>query len=1234
MRILILDDDVLFAHMLAQQLERLMPGCHVASVDKADAARAAVRDAADPFDVLLLDVRLDGSDVDGVTLMAELKQTSPTSDAIVFTGYGVEDGLRASDAGAYSYLIKPFDTRELVRILTVLQRDRKTRRERDWLTILAEVTAQMQGTDDIHDLAGIIVRGGLRFGFQRARLRLFEQAGQQATSDPEMVSVSQAGEQRVDGFEGLRAPLSKLIYSQKAIEAGRPVCFDGREFGPGVHDEFYAVQNMAPPKCHWFQIPLSSGGHRVGALTLDNGDEERFFGANVINQLTQVLALFGGQATDALERARLHQQATSQAEEAKRTATETALLNEIGRQVTATAAQGDLNTFLDEVRRQVGRLMDVTNFLVVLTDQETGDLDFRRHYEQDELFQRHWRAAEEGLIRHVISEDAPILIQDTKVFCVKHSIRYYGTPMQCWLGVPLRVDGRAIGALVVQSYERREAYTVRHQQLLQKVADQVAGAIRLAYALERQRELDRQGQALKDLERALPQLPQELDFWHAVLTTITHRDGNGFNRAALFWYNATGEQVQGRMGIGYFRREEARRAWEEADWVDARLSDYFAAPQRARLRSTPLEEHIAQWRLETGAPRGPCYEVWAQGKRQVVSSAALRGCLPDELLQPPDLLDEATEYRCALLPVKSKDGVVGLLVVDNAFGGEPLRDGDLNKLEELLAMAMQCWRRAREADQTERLGEAYEQVLAFSHRSRVQAASGQIKAALVMLCQEAQQLAPANCVVIYPYHPSSGSFDLSLVSYVGLHKPEEFKATTRAKPRQHGVTFTVLRSGTLVVPDVEHSDLSFAGRRLIEHTFLQREDIKALIGVPLREPATGEPLGVLYLDYRSPQKFDQRDIALAEHLAAIGADAISYARAVERAGEGQAAAQAREQRRQRDMQLLANIQMQALASDADEPKVVRTILQNAAELFGRPVDVTVALLSWEAEGEENRQVRRDWRIDQQGRLRSRRVDLDKGPLGEALRQGAVHRAANALAIPILFGEKALAALMVKRPGRRAAFDTVDQEVAGRLATVAALALDSVRTRVLLQNLLENLSAVSDREGLEETLWAIVNGARQVTPDLDCVTLWYEDPETGRLGPGPQWGVTQEKHKRENAQTNRLVRDVMGRQPPIFAPVTEREPILWGEFTRDEDIASTAAFPLRFGARQQALGALFFNYRKSHEFSPVERTTGSRTSSLPWSAPCFRSSPTPRPRPSTARRPLIWRSDDESVWRRR
>ncbi|MCS6845870.1 MAG: GAF domain-containing protein, partial [Caldilineales bacterium] len=840
-------------------------------------------------------------------------------------------------------------------------------RERDWLTILAEVAAQMQATDDVHALADIVVRGGLRFGFRRARLRLFAQTGQEATTDPELVGVSQAGEPQLEGFEGLRAPLSKLLYSKQAIEAGQPRCFKGRELGPGGHDEFYASQGMEPPKGHWFKVPLLSGGHAVGALTLDNGPEERSFGEGVIQQLSQVLALFGSQAADALERARLREAERRQAIEAQ-------LLSDISRQVTAAAAQGNLDALLDEVRRQVRRLMDVTNFMVVLHDLETETLDFRRQYENDELFDRHWRWAGAGLSGRVIGDNQPLLITDTQAYCQREGIRHYGRPAACWLGVPLQVEGQAVGALVVQSYRDRAAYGERERRLLESVADQVAGAIYLAYRLERKAELERQDAARRRLREVLPELIRESEelFWHAVLTTVTHRDGNSFNRAILLWYDEAGEHVIGRMAIGQLTRAEARKAWERDRDAGHTLAKYFAAPRQAWANPTPLQQMIVGERWPVGGETSPCRRVRAEGKPLVVRSDALRGCLPDEVLSPPDLWDDAATYDCALLPVRSPQGVLGVLMVDKAFDNEPLRPGDLDSLARVLSAAMEVWLQAAERTKAQRLGERYEKVLALERTLLAMTAEQGLKTGLEALCRQAKKLSGADAVVVYPYQANKGRYDLDLVSYVGLQKGAEFEAKKKDKPRQEGVAFTVLQSGTLVVPDVARSPLSFGGRPLADHAFLQREGFQALIAAPMRQASTGEPLGVLYLDYLSPQRFDDQEVALAEQLAAVGAVVISAGREMERQRQGRVEAERSEQQRRRDLQLLSNIQAQALASDTDQEKLVRAILQNAAELFDRAVDATLVLLEWEGEGDERRELRRSYRLTREGRLRRTR----------------------------------------------------------------------------------------------------------------------------------------------------------------------------------------------------------------------------------------------------------------------
>ena len=64
------------------------------------------------FDLVLTDLRLD--DVDGITILAEIRRTSPETVAIMLTGYAsLETAIKALREGAYDYLVKPCDVEEL-----------------------------------------------------------------------------------------------------------------------------------------------------------------------------------------------------------------------------------------------------------------------------------------------------------------------------------------------------------------------------------------------------------------------------------------------------------------------------------------------------------------------------------------------------------------------------------------------------------------------------------------------------------------------------------------------------------------------------------------------------------------------------------------------------------------------------------------------------------------------------------------------------------------------------------------------------------------------------------------------------------------------------------------------------------------------------------------------------------------------------------------------------------------
>jgi DNA-binding response OmpR family regulator len=116
-RVLVVDDDPTVAEVVTRYLER--EGYAVEAVG--DGALALDRAAADPPDLVVLDVMLPG--IDGLEVCRRLRATTPVP-VIMLTARGEEtDRITGLDRGADDYVTKPFSPRELTaRVRSVLRR--------------------------------------------------------------------------------------------------------------------------------------------------------------------------------------------------------------------------------------------------------------------------------------------------------------------------------------------------------------------------------------------------------------------------------------------------------------------------------------------------------------------------------------------------------------------------------------------------------------------------------------------------------------------------------------------------------------------------------------------------------------------------------------------------------------------------------------------------------------------------------------------------------------------------------------------------------------------------------------------------------------------------------------------------------------------------------------------------------------------------------------------------------
>jgi two-component system, NtrC family, response regulator HydG len=136
-RVLVVDDHPAMARMLADQLEEA--GYAVQVAEGGAAALEAAR--AELPDVVLTDLRM--QEVDGLDVLAGVKALDPVVPVIIMTGFGaVESAIEAIKRGAFHYLTKPFQKKE---VLLYVERALADRRLRDENRSLRRVAVERSG---------------------------------------------------------------------------------------------------------------------------------------------------------------------------------------------------------------------------------------------------------------------------------------------------------------------------------------------------------------------------------------------------------------------------------------------------------------------------------------------------------------------------------------------------------------------------------------------------------------------------------------------------------------------------------------------------------------------------------------------------------------------------------------------------------------------------------------------------------------------------------------------------------------------------------------------------------------------------------------------------------------------------------------------------------------------------------------------------------------------------------
>ena len=138
----------------------------------------------------------------------------------------------------------------------------------------------------------------------------------------------------------------------------------------------------------------------------------------------------------------------------------------------------DLQSFFAAIHNIVGQLMYARNFYIALYDRDTQLLSFPYFVDEQDPTPAPKKLGR-GLTEYVMRTGEPLLATPAvfEELMRNGEVELIGAPSLDWLGVPLRIGGAAIGALVLQSYSESVRYGERDRDILKFVSQQLATAI-------------------------------------------------------------------------------------------------------------------------------------------------------------------------------------------------------------------------------------------------------------------------------------------------------------------------------------------------------------------------------------------------------------------------------------------------------------------------------------------------------------------------------------------------------------------------------------------------------------------------------------------------------------------------------------------------------------------------------------------------------------------------------------
>ncbi|GAG60003.1 unnamed protein product, partial [marine sediment metagenome] len=204
------------------------------------------------------------------------------------------------------------------------------------------------------------------------------------------------------------------------------------------------------------------------------------------------------------------------------------------------------------IREELSTIIDTTNFYIALFDEEKNKLYFSYYAdetgERDKDFLVSKYSNSDSIFNYIFKTGESLLLNYNKYkrMIDRGDFNSYDviTNKQVWLGVPLKIESKIIGSMILQSYIDPNLYSKKDIKLMEFVSQQIATAIERKQAEEKLKFLS--------LYDYLTKLPNRVLFYDRMKQEIAYAGRERKKFSVMFLDLDNFKEVNDKFGPEYF----------------------------------------------------------------------------------------------------------------------------------------------------------------------------------------------------------------------------------------------------------------------------------------------------------------------------------------------------------------------------------------------------------------------------------------------------------------------------------------------------------------------------------------------------------------------------------------------------------------------------------------------------------------------------------------------------------